>query len=165
MDPTQDEIIEIGAVIIKNGEILDRLHTFVKAEKSLQPWAINLTDITDEMLKDAPNRAIALEMFLRFLGDRPIVVSHATFALRFLQENLQRLRSSWEPTCVDVLGIAKVFFPGMKSHTLGHIARQVGVPVPDEKRPRDCAEVCAKILESFFEEFRKKGTQSLQAIR
>ena len=165
LDPTQDEIIEIGAVIIRDGEILDRFHTFVKAERSLQPWIIKLTGITDEMLRDAPNRATALEMFLRFWGDRPIVVSHAKFTLRFLQENVQQLRDSWEPTCIDVLGIARELFPRMKSHTLVNIARQVGVPVPDEKRPLDCAEVCAKVLACFFEEFRKKGIHSLQAIR
>lgn len=63
-------IIEIGAVVLKNGEITDRFNTFVSPGRILSPEIIHLTGITDEMLEGAPSQKEALEAFLAFAGDR-----------------------------------------------------------------------------------------------
>lgn len=165
LDPTQDEIIEIGAVIVRSGTILQRFHTLVKAEHPLQLWAVKLTGITDEMLKNAPNSAAALEMLMHFFGERPLVMHNAKFTLGFLKEQCQRFDIPCDQTCIDVLGIAKHLFPEMESYKLKHIAHRVGVPICEDKRPLGCAEVCAKVLVFFFDEFRKNGINSMQAIR
>lgn len=64
-------IIEIGAVVLKNGEITDRFNTFVSPGRILSPEIIRLTGITDEMLVGAPSQEEALRAFLAFAGDRP----------------------------------------------------------------------------------------------
>ena len=61
-------IIEIGAVVLKNGEITDRFNTFVSPGRILSPEIIHLTGITDEMLEGAPSQKEALEAFLAFAG-------------------------------------------------------------------------------------------------
>ena len=66
-----DAITEIGAVILKNGEIVDTFQTFVDPERRLSPEIIGLTGITDDMLRGAPKLEDALRAFLDFAGDRP----------------------------------------------------------------------------------------------
>ena len=165
LHPTRDEIIEIGAVIVQSGVILQQFHTFVKTEQPLQPWAIKLTGITNEMLQNAPDCATALELFIRFSGERPLVMHNAKFTLGFLKEHSQRCGISCDQTCIDVLGIAKHLFPEMESYKLKRIAHRLGVTIHDGNRPLDCAEVCAEIITYLFEELRGRGIHSLQAIR
>ena len=67
----REAITEIGAVVLKNGEITDRFQTFVNPNRRLTPEIIGLTGITDDMLKDAPQLKEALAEFLKFVDGRP----------------------------------------------------------------------------------------------
>ena len=77
-------IIEIGAVVLKNGEITDRFNTFVSPGRILSPEIIRLTGITDEMLEGAPSQEEALRAFLAFAGDRPLAAHNADFDMGFI---------------------------------------------------------------------------------
>ena len=79
LNKKHEVIIEIGAVVLKNGEITDTFNTFAAPGRILPPEIIRLTGITDEMLEGAPSQKEALEAFLAFAGDRPLAAHNADF--------------------------------------------------------------------------------------
>jgi ATP-dependent DNA helicase RecQ len=80
--PPQHEIIEIGAVLIRNGEEADRLQTLARPARRLRPQTQELTGITQEMVSDAPPLVEALRSFDRFAGNRPLI-AHNGFGYDF----------------------------------------------------------------------------------
>ena len=70
LDPGVEYLTEIGAVIIRNGEVVEEFDTFVKPGKPITPKITELTGITNEMVADAPSEKEALEAFLAFAGGR-----------------------------------------------------------------------------------------------
>ena len=68
----REAITEIGAVVLRNGEVAERFQTFVNPNRRLTPEIVGLTGITDAMLADAPQLKEALTSFLEFVGDRPL---------------------------------------------------------------------------------------------
>ena len=82
----REAITEIGAVVLKNGEIAERFQTFVNPNRRLTPEIIGLTGITDEMLKDAPQLKEALTDFLKFVNGRPLAAHNAEFDIGFIRK-------------------------------------------------------------------------------
>ena len=97
----KEAITEIGAVVLKNGEITDRFQTFVNPNRRLTPEIIGLTGITDAMLKDAPPLKEALEGFLRFVNGRPLAAHNAEFDIGFIREGCRQTGLTFDPTYVD----------------------------------------------------------------
>ena len=85
-----DRIIEIGAVILKNGEEVDRFQTFVDPERTLERKIVDLTGITDDMLKGAPKIEEVLPKFLEFVGDRVLVAHNSDFDTGFIRAECAR---------------------------------------------------------------------------
>ena len=71
--PPQHEIIEIGAVLVRDGEEIDRFETLVRPTRRLRPQTLELTGITQEMVDDAPGPAEALRSFRSFVGNHPLI--------------------------------------------------------------------------------------------
>ena len=88
-----DRIIEIGAVILKNGQEVDRFQTFVDPERPLERKIVDLTGITDEMLKGAPKIEEVLPKFLEFVGDRVLVAHNSDFDTGFIRARHRPLSS------------------------------------------------------------------------
>ena len=86
LDKRREVIIEIGAVLLKNGEVTDRFNTFVSPGRILDPQIIRLTGITDEMLEGAPSQKEALEAFFALAGVRPLAAQKAEFVIGFVSE-------------------------------------------------------------------------------
>ena len=96
-----DAITEIGAVILKGGEIVDTFQTFVDPERRLSPEIIGLTGITDDMLRGAPKLEDALHAFLDFAGDRPLAAHNAEFDISFIRAGCKKCGIPFEPTYLD----------------------------------------------------------------
>lgn len=89
----QDAIIEIGAVKVTGGKIVDRFSTFVNPKRPIPFEITNLTSITDEMVMDSPTIDVILPQFLSFVGDGVLVAHNAGFDVGFIEQNCRAART------------------------------------------------------------------------
>ena len=113
-----DAITEIGAVILKDGEIVDTFQTFVDPERRLSPEIIGLTGITDDMLRGAPKLEDALHAFLAFAGGRPLAAHNAEFDISFIRAGCKKCGIPFEPTYLDSLIFAQNLLPELGKYKL-----------------------------------------------
>ena len=144
-----DGITEIGAVKIKNGEVIDKLQVFINPQKKISSKIINLTGITNEMVQNAPTIQEYMPKLLEFFDDCILVAHNAKFDVNFINENLSRM--NLEPLknpIVDTLALARVVLKPMKSYRLGNVCRQYKVAYDEEVAHR--ADYDAKVLGDVF---------------
>ena len=142
-----ERIIEIGAVKVENGEILESFDLFVDPEKAITPEITRLTSITNEMVAGAPKEAEALEQFFRFCDGCDILVAHnADFDMGFLRAAIRRCGREEDPVQIDTLVMARAMYPELKKHKLDTIAERLGVTQKHLHRAADDARVLAEIF-------------------
>ncbi|MDQ3002325.1 MAG: exonuclease domain-containing protein, partial [Fibrobacterota bacterium] len=139
-----DEIIEIGAVRVRNGAIVDRMSCFLKAVKALSPLVESLTGIGKEMLEDAIEPKEGLEEFLRFAGGSPLVAHNSDFDAAFLEHALSKAGMPPLANSVfDSLLLARTAWPAMDSHRLESLVEKLGIPPQKAHRALPDAEQAA----------------------
>lgn len=142
-----ERIIEIGAVKVENGEILESFDLFVDPEKAITPEITRLTSITNEMVAGAPKEADALEQFFHFCDGCDILVAHnADFDMGFLRAAIRRCGREEDPVQIDTLVMARAMYPELKKHKLDTIAERLGVTQKHHHRADDDARVLAEIF-------------------
>ena len=142
-----ERIIEIGAVKVENGEILESFDLFVDPEKAITPEITRLTSITNEMVAGAPKENDALEQFFRFCDGCDILVAHnADFDMGFLRAAIRRCGREEDPVQIDTLVMARAMYPELKKHKLDTIAERLGVTQKHHHRADDDARVLAEIF-------------------
>lgn len=144
-----DGITEFGAVKIKNGEVIDRLQSFIHPGKSIGTRVSQLTSITNEMVADAPSIKEFLPKILEFFEDSILVAHNAKFDIGFLNESLKRLgQEPIQNPVIDSLALARAIMKPMKSYRLGNVCRVYRVNYDDEVAHR--ADYDAEVLGSVF---------------
>ena len=163
LDKKREVIIEIGAVILKNGEITGTFNTFVSPERILNPEIIRLTGITDEMLVGAPSQEEALRMFLDFAGDRPLAAHNAEFDMGFISAGCRKYGIPFH----NPLGGQPDSGPEPAARVgqvqAGHCG---GVSAPARLQPntRSSVATVAYMLPPFFEKLEAMGVHTLGEI-
>ncbi len=157
----KDKIIEIGAVKLRDNEIVDRYSVFVNPEIPLPAEIINLTHITDDMLTDADVIENELKRFLEFCGDAVIVAHNAAFDTGFIKRFALEQNIEWKPTIVDTVEIAKSVLPDLKNYKLDTVADELCVSLENHHRAVDDAECTALIYQKLCEILKKKGINKL----
>jgi len=160
----REEITEIGAVVVKNGEITERFQTFVNPNRLLTPEIIGLTGITDHMLKDAPQLEEALTEFLKFVNGRPLAAHNAEFDIGFIRAGCQRVGLPFEPTYVDSLILAQNLLPGLGKYKLDIVAEHLDLPAFNHHRASDDAATVGYMLIPFWKMLHERGVHMLQDI-
>lgn len=145
--PTKNEIIEIGAVKIKNGEIIDTYQTFVCPKKFPPPFIYRLTGITKADLKPAPSFQDIHQDLLNFLEDHPFIAHSAEFDFGTINTELKRLEVP-ELTCpiIDTQDLALLICPDLSSHKLSNLAEHYNIHFPDKHRALSDAECTGKLF-------------------
>ena len=161
---TQEAITEIGAVRLRNGEIVETFQTFVDPERRLTPEIIGLTGITDEMLRGAPKLKDALTAFLTFAGDAPLAAHNAEFDISFIRAGCQKCGIPFEPTYIDTLILAQNLLPGLGKYKLDIVAEHLQLPQFNHHRASDDAVPVAQMLTKFFPMLEERGVTRLQQI-
>ena len=130
-----DTIIELAAVKIKNGEIIDKFESFANPHKPLSATIINLTSITDDMLQDAPEVEAVLKRFHRWAEDAIFVAHNASFDMGFLNVGYKKvgLEKAANPV-IDTLELGRLLYPELKNHRLNTLAKKLDVELTQHHR-------------------------------
>ena len=160
----QEAITEIGAVRLRNGEIVETFQTFVDPERRLTPEIIGLTGITDDMLRGAPKLKDALTAFLAFAGDAPLAAHNAEFDISFIRAGCRKCGIPFEPTYIDTLILAQNLLPGLGKYKLDIVADHLQLPQFNHHRASDDAVPVAQMLAKFFPMLEERGVTRLQQI-
>ena len=162
---TREAITEIGAVVLRNGEITETFQTFVNPGRRLTPEIIGLTGITDAMLADAPSLKEALTAFLQFVNGRVLAAHNAEFDISFIRAGCRKVGLEFEPTYIDSLILAQNLLPELHKYKLDIVAEHLDLPAFNHHRASDDAGMVGYMLVPFFEKMRRElGISRLQEI-
>ena len=159
-----EKITELGAVKMKNGEIIEEFESFVNPEKPIPEKIVNITHITDEMVKDAGTIAEVLPKFLDFLGDAVLVAHNANFDIGFIRYNAEKLGYKLDNTYIDTLSLSKQVFPELKKYKLGLIAEKLGIRVDVAHRALDDVITLVKVFNVIIERLKEQGIKTVTEI-
>ena len=159
-----DEIIEIGAVLIENGKELERFQTFVNPGRKLTDEIINLTGITDDLLVDAPDIAQVLPKFMEFVGDHVLVAHNSKFDTGFIRTACERLGIPYTCTDADTLVLAQQLLPQLGRYKLDIVAKALALPDFKHHRASDDAHICGLIMVKFLEMLKERNIADLQSV-
>ena len=158
LDPaTGDRVCEIAVLKTVNGEEVDRFVSLVNPGRSIPLGAVTVHGITDIMVSRAPFfRDIANDL-LSFISGAVIVAHNARFDLAFLRMELSNLGLALPQTdVIDTLGIARRYY-SFASNSLGHIARDIGLPAASAHRALADVQTTRSVFEYFLMDLSRRG--------
>lgn len=159
-----EKITEVGIMKVKNGEVIDEFSCFVNPEKPIPQRVIEVTNITDDMVKDAETIETVMPKIIEFVGDSVLVAHNADFDIGFLKYNAKELGLTLDNTYLDTLRLAKELFPEYKKYKLGIIAENLGIKVEVAHRALDDVDTTVKVLKVMIEMLKEKGVKTVNDI-
>ena len=160
-----DRIIEIGAVIVQNGVVVDRYDEFVNPEVPIPYRITKLTTITDNMVKDADTIDKVLPRFLEFSRGAVMVGHNVTFDISFIAENAKRLGIPFDRVYADTLMISRILLPKLGNHRLDRVAKELGVTLTQHHRAVDDATATGGIWVRLCELMKDQGIEEIGDIK
>ena len=159
-----DKITEIGAVKVKNFEIVDRFNELINPEKDISYKVQELTGITNDLIKDKPTIEEILPRFMEFIGDSVLVAHNAEFDIGFINQKCKEMNIEFKNKSVDTLMLARILLPHLKRFKLNNLTKELGVPLHNHHRAVDDAAATAQIFIKFLEMLEKKGAKKLSDV-
>lgn len=148
LDASFDEIIEMAAVHMSNGKVVETFQQLVKPYDEISEFITELTGITNEMVADAPSIDEALPKFLAFVGDRLVVGHNVNFDINFIYDTRMSIQNApFSNDFVDTLRMSRRMFPDMPHHRLIDIITAFGVGDAVQHRALGDAIQCAECYE------------------
>ncbi|MBB6452886.1 DNA polymerase-3 subunit alpha (Gram-positive type) [Salirhabdus euzebyi] len=153
-----DTIIELAAVKIKGGDIIDRFESFVNPHHPLSDTTTELTGITDDMVRDAPEVDEVVEKFYHWMGDAILVAHNASFDMGFLNTALKNInREKASNPVIDTLELARFLYPNLKNHRLNTMCKQLNIELVQHHRAIYDAEATGYMLWKFVKQCLEQG--------
>ena len=156
-----EKITEVGIIKIKNGEIIDTFECFVNPEKPIPQKVVEVTHITDDMVKDAETIDKVMPKVLEFMGDSVLVAHNADFDIGFMKYNCEQLGLKFEYTHIDTLRLAKAIFPEFTKYKLGIIADKLGIKVDVAHRALDDVKTLVAVFKEMIERAKDKKAKTI----
>lgn len=149
LSPEKDEIIEIGAVKVIEGKVVDRFMRFVKPDTPISDMVTGITGITNEMVADAgPTDRIIFD-FLQFCEDYPVLGHNLMFDYRFMCRYAGKYYMDFEKKGLDTLKIARKVLPELSSRSLESLCEHYGIINASAHRAYYDALATAKIYQTL----------------
>ena len=158
------KITEIGAVKVKDGEILERFNTFVDPECHIPENITELTGITDEMVAGAPKIADALKSFLDFCGDRLLIAHNAGFDTGFIRVAADKCGYAFENPYLDTVSMSRYVNSELKKHKLDVLADYFDLGDFNHHRASDDAEMLSLIFFKMLDKLRDEGITDFEQM-
>ena len=166
--PKNDKIIEIGAVKVKNGKIIDSFSEFVNPRRPIPYKITELTGISDDMVRYADSIDFVLPKFMEFIGDAAVVAHNASFDCSFIEKNCKDLDLPFNATILDTVQICRFLYPELKSVKLNIVAKHLGVKLTSHHRAVDDAKATGDIfvecIKKIKEEYEVSSLSDLNKI-
>ena len=159
-----DKIIEIGAVKVENGKIIDRFSTFVNPEIPIPFRIEKLTSINDEMVIDAPKIEEILPEFMEFCKDSVMVAHNSDFDMSFIEANCKRQDLECDFTVIDTVAMSRYLIIGLGRYKLDNVAKALGIVLDHHHRAVDDAECTALIFLKLCKMLEGKGIDNLDEL-
>ncbi|MEF9998081.1 MAG: PolC-type DNA polymerase III [Lachnospiraceae bacterium] len=160
----QDKIIEIGAVKVKDGEIIDTYSTFVNPERPIPFRITQLTGIEDSMVLAAPTITTILPQFLEFAKDAVLVAHNANFDVGFIEQNCRYQNMIPDFISVDTVALARVLLPTLSKYKLNIVAKALHISLENHHRAVDDATATAEIFLKFVEMLKERNITTLKGV-
>ena len=162
--PNMNRIIEIGAVKVERGEIVDSFSCFVNPEVPIPYQIEKLTGINDKMVMEAETIEAVLPEFLAFCDGCVMVAHNADFDMSFINANAHRLGRSQDFTVLDTVALGRVLMPHLGNFKLNNIAKHLGISLENHHRAVDDAKATSEIFLAFIEMLAEKGVKHLDDL-
>ncbi|MEH6940468.1 PolC-type DNA polymerase III, partial [Bacillus sp. JJ722] len=155
-----DTIIELAAVKIKDGEIIDTFESFANPHHPLSATTIDLTGITDDMVQDAPEVAEVLKRFKDWTGNDVLVAHNASFDMGFLNVGYKKIGfDKASNPVIDTLELGRFLYPELKNHRLNTLAKKFDINLTQHHRAIYDAEATGHLLIKMLKDAMEKGIQ------
>jgi len=159
-----DKITEIGAVLVKNGETLATFNRLVNPGMPIPEEIVELTGITDDMVKDAPDISVVLPEFLEFAGDRLLIAHNADFDTGFIRVAAEELGLPFNNSYLDTVAMSRFVNPELKRHKLNLLADYFELGGFNHHRASDDAEMLAAVFYKMTDKLIEEGVFDLEGM-
>ena len=160
-----NKIIEIGAVKIKAGRIIDRYSQLINPGISIPYHITEITSITNEQVANQPKIDEVIGKFVDFIGDAVLVAHNAPFDMGFIKRDIKEyLNIDLENSVIDTLQMARDLFPDFKKYGLGDLNKSLGLALEKHHRAVDDSQATANMFIIFLEKYKEKGIEYLKNI-
>jgi len=163
--PVKNRIIEIGAVLVQDGKIVDRYDEFINPLVPIPHKITRLTGITDAMVSDADTIDKVLPRFLEFSRGAVFVGHNVTFDMGFIVHNAHELGIGLDRCYADTLVLSRILLPRLGKFTLDRVAKELEVSLENHHRAVDDSAATAGIWVKLCEKLKSMGISSLNGIR
>lgn len=164
LNTRSDRIIEIGAVKLKNGHIIDTYTEMVNPGIPLPDKITEITGISGHMLMDAPSAEQALPKLLDFIGNAPLAAHNAGFDCAVLDSELKRMGIQRKWTVIDTLFFAQKIYPDFTRFNLKSVCKKLGVSLKNAHRAVHDATATAQVLAIMMDVAKARGATTLEDI-
>ena len=162
--PKHNRIIEIGAVKVVEGKIVDQFSEFVNPEVPIPYQIEKLTGINDKMVMQAPTIEEILPKFLAFCEGSVMVAHNADFDMSFIFNNAEKQGIHINPTILDTVALARVLMPQLGNYKLNNVAKHLEISLENHHRAVDDATCTGEIFVRFIEMLEEKGIHQLDEL-
>jgi len=159
-----DSIIEIGAVKIKDCQIVDTFETFVNPQIHISSFITKLTGITDDMVKRYPPIDEVLPKFLEFIKGSTLVAHNANFDVTFIKTKAKNLGIEVDNPVLDTLELSRHMYENLKNYKLDTVAQHLGVSLENHHRAVDDARATAEIFLKSIAKLKENGVYKVNEI-
>ncbi|OOB80576.1 MAG: hypothetical protein BEN19_04195 [Epulopiscium sp. Nuni2H_MBin003] len=159
-----DKIIEIGAVKIKNNQVIDTFSSFVNPECDIPLKITELTNIKNSDVTSSPIINDVLPQFVKFCENSIMVAHNANFDMGFIIENAKKIEIEFNKTYIDTVSIARVLLPHLGNAKLDNISKALHITLKNHHRAVDDADATAQIFIKFLDMLDKKDIKTFEQL-
>lgn len=162
-----DQMIEIGAVKLKDGEIIDRFDKLIDPKRHIPDKITELTCITDSMVSGCDDEKTVTKEFLDWAGDNPLVAHNAKFDISFISMAMKKYNlGEFKSTVIDTLELSRTLDQGYARHSLSALVKRYNVPWEEDAHHRADydAEGTAKVFSKMLDKVINQNFESISDL-
>lgn len=165
--PGRHRLIEVGAVVIANGEIGASFKRLINPERRIPQFITQFTGVTESMVARAAIAADVLPKLRAFIGNRPVVGHNIGFDLSFLNFEADRcgMGAAFPDEGIDTIALARRFVTGLRRASLDRVATALHIPINQRHRALPDALLTAQVFALLLARAREEGCETLDDLR